>query len=217
MTIIVLIRHGQSIINVSRILSHDVNGNPLTEEGVKQAKKVSQELKRLKKVFIVFTSPVCRAFQTSKIIVEELGIQGPVIDDRLKERFMGELNNKKIDLSDHWKIKIERNEIKYEGIESWSSLQHRMVDFATEVINKYPDDVVVAVSHYDPIRALLGYILGLDDISAWGISIPNASLTTLSCKDQHVEECKILSVGAPIFSKELLYRLNSYVKVSESI
>ncbi|MCY0860439.1 MAG: 2,3-diphosphoglycerate-dependent phosphoglycerate mutase [Sulfolobaceae archaeon] len=216
MSIIILIRHGQSVINVNRILSHDINGNPLTDEGIKQAKKAAQELKKLPKISVIFTSPVCRALQTAKLIAEELNMGEPIIDDRLRERFMGELNNKKIDLSDHWKVKLERNEIKYEGIESWLSLEHRMVDFTSEIVSKYPNEVVIAVSHYDPIRALLGYILDLDDISAWGISIPNASLTTLNCKSTRVEECKILSVGAPIFSKELLYRLNSYIKVPNS-
>jgi len=38
MTIIIFIRHGQSTSNVSKILSHDINTYPLTEEGVTQAK-----------------------------------------------------------------------------------------------------------------------------------------------------------------------------------
>lgn len=82
MLIIVMIRHGQSVSNVNRILSHDLNAYPLTEEGREQA-NVGKEISRLspKKVF---TSPILRAYQTATIIGEENGLI-PIIDDRLKE------------------------------------------------------------------------------------------------------------------------------------
>jgi Fructose-2,6-bisphosphatase len=107
MTIIIFIRHGQSTSNVSKILSHDINTYPLTEEGVTQAKDAGKELMKLK-VEKIYTSPVLRAYQTALIIGETLGIF-PIVDQRLRERSLGELNNTTFDPNDHWKLKVFKN------------------------------------------------------------------------------------------------------------
>ncbi|BCS92937.1 2,3-diphosphoglycerate-dependent phosphoglycerate mutase [Metallosphaera javensis (ex Sakai et al. 2022)] len=202
MTIIIFIRHGQSTSNVGKILSHDVNNFPLTDEGREQAKKTAQELKRIK-VDAIFTSPILRAYQTASIIGDELGII-PVIDERLRERWLGELNNKRFDPSDHWKLKIARGQLEVKNLEPWDSLKRRMVEFITSLKN---DQVVIAVSHYDPIRAAIGHILDLDDISAHGISIPNASMTVIDFSSSP----RILAIGSPILSPSLLSKLDRYI------
>ncbi|MCG3109233.1 2,3-bisphosphoglycerate-dependent phosphoglycerate mutase [Metallosphaera sp. J1] len=202
MTIIIFIRHGQSTSNVGKILSHDVNNFPLTDEGREQAKKTAQELKRVK-VDAIFTSPILRAYQTASIIGDELGII-PVIDERLRERWLGELNNKRFDPSDHWKLKIARGQLEVKNLEPWDSLKRRIVEFITSLKN---DQVVIAVSHYDPIRAAVGHILDLDDISAHGISIPNASMTVIDFSSSP----RILAIGSPILSPSLLSKLDRYI------
>lgn len=201
MTLIAFIRHGQSVSNVNRILSDDINSYPLTDEGRKQAINCGNELKKLnpKKVF---SSPVLRAYQTAMIIGEIIGTI-PIIDSRLRERDLGELNNTKIDFSDHWKLKLVKKEINVKGVEPWDTLKRRMVNFVESVLSE--DDTIIAVSHFDPIRAFLAYLLDLDDISAWGLHIPNASITLVECKD--INSCKILSIGAPIISNDLLSKL----------
>ncbi|BBL46789.1 MULTISPECIES: 2,3-diphosphoglycerate-dependent phosphoglycerate mutase [Metallosphaera] len=202
MTIIIFIRHGQSTSNVGKILSHDVNNFPLTDEGREQAKKTAQELKRVR-IDAIFTSPILRAYQTASIIGDELGII-PVIDERLRERWLGELNNKRFDPNDHWKLKIIRGQLEVKNLEPWDSLRRRMVEFVTSLKN---EGVVVAVSHYDPIRAVIGHILDLDDISAHGISIPNASMTVIEFSSSP----KILSIGSPVLSPSLLSKLDRYI------
>ncbi|BFH72518.1 2,3-diphosphoglycerate-dependent phosphoglycerate mutase [Sulfurisphaera javensis] len=201
MTLIAFIRHGQSISNVNRILSDELNAYPLTDEGRRQALNTANELKKLNPDKI-YSSPVLRAYQTAMIIGEVLNII-PIIDERLRERQLGELNNTKIDQLDHWKLKIARKEINVKGVEPWDSLKRRMVNFVESILNE--GNTIIAVSHFDPIRAFLAYILDLDDISAWGIHIPNASITLVNCKD--IYKCKILSIGAPIITSELLSRL----------
>jgi len=201
MTLIVFIRHGQSISNVNRILSDDINSYPLTDEGRRQVYNTANELKKIspKKIY---SSPVLRAYQTAMIIGEVLNII-PIIDDRLRERELGELNNTKIDQFDHWKLRVARKELNVKGVEPWDSLKRRMVNFVESVIKE--KETVIAVSHFDPIRAFLAYVLDLDDISAWGLHIPNASITIVRCES--INNCRILSVGAPIITNELLSKL----------
>lgn len=202
MVTLVFIRHAQAVSNVNRILSDDTNKYPLTDEGRRQAKEVAKELKKLN-VSKLFSSPILRAYQTATIIGEELGLV-PIIDDRLKEREMGELNNVRIDDIPNWRIKVYRKEIVAKGFEPWEILTNRIVNFVDNVV-KNEKGIIVAVSHYDPIRAFISYLLNLDDISSLGISLPNASLTIIKCED--IKNCKILAIGSPILTNEILSKL----------
>ncbi|AWR98200.1 histidine phosphatase family protein [Acidianus sulfidivorans JP7] len=202
MVLILFIRHGFAVSNQQKILSHDNNLYPLTDEGEKQARFVAQELKKLN-ISKIYTSPVLRAYQTARIIGDELSLI-PIVDDRLRERYLGELNNRKFDPNDHWKLKMIKGKIEVKGLENWASMQKRMLEFVNSVKNE--NGIIVAVSHYDPIRSLIGYILDLDDISAFGISLPNASITAI--ENDEKDNFKIYSIGSPILSQNLLDRLN---------
>ena len=201
MTLIAFIRHGQSVSNVNRILSDDINSYPLTDEGRRQALNVANELKKLNPSKI-YTSPVLRAYQTAVIIGEVLNII-PIVDERLRERELGELNNTRIDQGDHWKLRIARKEISIKGLEPWELLKKRMINFVNSVLQE--NSTIVAVTHYDPIKAFLSYILDLDEISAWGLHFPNASITLVDCKN--INDCKILAIGTPMITNDLLSRL----------
>jgi len=145
MVLLILVRHGQSVSNIQKILSHDTNNYPLTEEGREQAKRAAHELKKLR-VDKIFTSPVMRAYQTAQLIGDELGLV-PIIDERLRERWLGELNNRRFDPNDHWKLKIMRGQLEVRDLEPWESLKRRILEF----LQSLPEgQVVVAVSHYDP-------------------------------------------------------------------
>ncbi len=208
MTTIVFIRHGLSTSNVNKILSHDSNSYPLTEEGVNQVKEASKELAKLK-IEKIYTSPVLRAYQTALIIAETIGLL-PIVDERLRERFLGELNNTTFDPSDHWKLRMLKGNIEIKGLESWDDMTRRMKSFVNSVLSE--NGIIVAVSHSDPIRAIINYFLGLDDISGWGIKIPNASFSIVKC-GKTIESCKILSIGSPIISNQILAKLDINVKV----
>ena len=200
MTLIAFVRHGQSVANVNRILSDDIDNYPLTDEGRKQALNAANELKKISPNRI-YTSPVLRAYQTATIIGEVLGIS-PIVDERLRERGLGELNNKKVNQEEFLKLLIERKDVK--GLESWELLKKRMIDFVNSVLSQEAS-TIVAVTHHDLIKAFLSYILNLDEISAWGLRIPNASITLVDCKK--VTDCEILTIGAPILTSDLLSRL----------
>ncbi len=208
MLVIVMIRHGQSVSNINRILSHDINQYPLTEDGREQAKKAGKEVSKLspKKIF---TSPILRAYQTATLIGEVTGLI-PIIDDRLKERYLGELNNKQFEPNEHWKLKLLKREIEIKGIENWELLRRRVTEFVND-LRKTESGVVIAVSHSDPIRAIIAELLDMDDVSAWGIKIPNASLTTLSCED----DCHILTIGTPFFTQNVLDKLKDKIQIAQ--
>ncbi len=94
---LVLLRHGQTIYNKQKIFCGwtDVD---LTEQGLEEAKKAGQNLKKSGYVFDQgFCSVLKRSVETLSIVVEEMGLGDVPIDYswRLNERHYGSLQGKK--------------------------------------------------------------------------------------------------------------------------
>ena len=205
--ILALVRHAKSTSNELKILSDEYDKYPLTEEGIKQAEEVAKEIKKINPEMI-FSSPVLRAKQTAEIIANKLGLK-VIIDERLRERGLGELNGRSVlQEGEHWKLRLARSLQEVKGLESWDSLKARMLDFLNYV-SRLNYKSVVAVSHYDPIRALVSAFFGLSDFQSWGISIPNASITLIGMKSSP----KILGIGMPLLPDEVLkaLKLEGYI------
>ncbi|MCX8189463.1 MAG: histidine phosphatase family protein [Nitrososphaeria archaeon] len=187
MNVILLIRHGESESNIKHLISHDIESYPLTEKGLEQSKILGNELKKLK-IDIIYSSPVLRCRQTAQIISEYL--KCPIIyDERVKERFFGKFNNKRIDPLD-WKTFLI-DEASKKCVEEWDELYLRIYDLIKNVKGKS----TIIVTHYDLIRAFIAKQLGLEDeLSAWGIVIPNASLTVVLNKNN---DYKVKAIGIP--------------------
>ena len=87
---LILIRHGQSIWNLENRFTGWVDV-PLTEQGRQEARQAAQHLRGMD-LHVAYTSALSRAQATLAIILEELGIDLPVIRDQaLNERFYGDL------------------------------------------------------------------------------------------------------------------------------
>ncbi|MDE1855730.1 MAG: histidine phosphatase family protein [Candidatus Micrarchaeota archaeon] len=129
--------------------------------------------------------------QTAGIIANGTGIN-PAVDERLKEREMGRLNNVKFD-SREMMLKAFWDEVESdyaEGLESWDSLKKRISGFMGGLSE---GKVFLAVSHRDVIAAALGSVDARfdSDISADVLSIPTASISVID-----LEAKEILSIGS---------------------
>jgi probable phosphoglycerate mutase len=187
MSVLIMIRHGESTANVQRIVSHDHGSYPLTEKGRAQASVVGEELMGLR-LGEIYSSPILRARETADIIASKIGCE-VVIDDRIRERSFGRLNNKKVD-SINWKVLLAEGT--YEGVESWDEISRRADDFLQERCG----EIIVMVSHYDPIRVILSKQLGLEDeINSWGVVVPNAS-GSIMIRNGSMQN-KVIAIGIP--------------------
>ncbi len=137
---IYFVRHGQTEWNkIGKMQGHkDIE---LNDEGREQAQVVKEKLQGIK-FDKVFSSPLIRATETAKIISN----QEITIDNRLIERFNGELEGKfKKD------IKVfpdfnDPNDTRF-GIESLDSFRNRINDFLDEITKKYKDKNILVVTH----------------------------------------------------------------------
>lgn len=142
--IVILVRHGQSEGNVRGIISSAIEGYPLTEKGMAQAMKASEEIASLPKIDALYSSPVIRARQTAEIVGKRIGMD-PVFDERLRERWFGLIEGKKEpDDNNEWKFNPKNQVL------PWAELRKKMVSFVLEV----PGNLVVAVSHGDNMSAI---------------------------------------------------------------
>jgi probable phosphoglycerate mutase len=189
---IIFVRHGQSKSNITNTLSSDIDGYPLTEEGIRQTEAFSETIPETAKIDSFYTSPVLRAVQTAEIISKRLGIK-PVIDNRLWEWRMGNLNDltfpSQAAIDDAITKEVESGF--KGGMEKWKDMQDRMKSFAYSV-----DGVTLAVTHQGPLMSLLGTIDRRYDHFSPAVKIANASATTIDFKNM-----KLLSIGSPTFPR----------------
>ena len=144
MTKFYFVRHGQSEANAALIVASSTP--PLTENGIKQARRTGEELKD-KNVAIILTSPYIRAQQTAETIAGELaiGVNDIRIIDELRERGLGECEGKPKDMENDRFFIIDAER----GFESQQDLINRL-QVAIEKIKKAvieTDGEVVVVGH----------------------------------------------------------------------
>ena len=200
MAVIILIRHGKALTNAKGILNSETEGFPLVEEGRERALRVAMELKKLR-VSKLFSSPVFRARETAEIIGRELGLN-PIIDDRLRERYFGELMNKAV-IDGEWKFSIDWNGT---SMERWESIEERMASFMRSVGER--NEIIVAVSHDDPIRAAIIVALGIDPSLETGLKPTYAAMNIIATKPSY----KVIAMSCPVLDGETVKKISSLLQ-----
>ena len=136
MTILYLVRHGETVDNANQIMQGQTQGE-LNEKGIAQAREVAEKL--LGEHFDAFvSSDLKRSVDTAEIIASPHHIE-VVTTPLLRERDWGSFTGKYIpDLKDkEWP----------DDIESLDHLLYRAKIFLDFVRSEYPDHSVVAVGH----------------------------------------------------------------------
>jgi isoleucyl-tRNA synthetase len=144
------VRHGQSQSNESNVFSSGVD-DPyhLTEKGQEQTKQNGEKLKN-KKIDLIFTSPFIRTKETADKIAEEIGFSKDkiIVDDRLKELNVGDLNGKP--MVEFFAVKRAPGFLVtqvFKNGESYVDAKNRLADFLYEVDKKYSGKNILVVTH----------------------------------------------------------------------
>ena len=165
-----VVRHGQTIWNLENRVQ-GITDIPLTEQGIKDAEELKELVKSLN-IDVVISSPLKRARETAKILVDfKLPIN---TDDRIKERDWGMNEGAKIDEVDRWDCWDVILNTKVQNIESLQDFMYRVSSFIEEIKIKYKDKNVLVVTHSAVIR-VIHYMLGNipEDGNLSRINIPN--------------------------------------------
>lgn len=161
MTLITLVRHGQTDWNLERRIqgSTDI---PLNDTGRADALAAADVL-ATGSYDAVYASPLVRAQETAEIIATRLGLSAPVTTRGLRERSFGEAEG--IDVADYiaqyggWHSEVP-------GAESLEQVRDRALDSLDRIVRasrrrSTPNqESLIVVSHGGVIRALLMHASG---------------------------------------------------------
>lgn len=198
-----LIRHGEGVNNVDQTIGGWSNPE-LTPIGRKQAKALATRLKRMLKdqEFLIYSSPLKRAYQTAEIICKELETI-PIIEDDLQEYKTGLPEDMSSTDAQQYFLNLTGPVKEFrtlDGAESFGELFERAGRVIKRILDKH-DETLVIVSH--------GWLI--DKIIAWwiGISVdnimPNIFVSGNSC---------IHELGLSRHAERILVKLNDTYHLS---
>lgn len=165
-----VVRHGETIWNQEKKVQ-GITDIPLTLEGIKNAEKLKELVSTLN-IDVVISSPLKRARETAKILVDsKLPIN---TDDRIKERDWGMNEGALIEEVDKWDCWDVILNTKVQNIECIQDFMDRVASFIEEIKIRYEGKNVLVVTHSAVIR-VIHYMLGSipSDGNLSRINIPN--------------------------------------------
>jgi probable phosphomutase (TIGR03848 family) len=138
-------------------------GLSLSDDGRRQADAVAGRIAKLPKVAAIYASPLERARETAQPIGRARGLAVRIERD-LAELDIGEwtgLSLKRAARKPEWEA-VQRNPsgFRFPGGESFSEMQTRVTGALTRLAIRHRGELIVAVSHADPIKAAVAHALG---------------------------------------------------------
>jgi probable phosphoglycerate mutase len=196
-TRIVLARHavtGQT----GPLLSGRAPGIDLSDEGRRQAEALGTRLANLP-VAVVYASPIERTIQTAQAVADHHGLPVLPLEGVLEADYGDWTGQKLVDLAktDLWKV-VQRtpSRASFPAGESLAAMQARMVAAIEAVIAEHPGELVVIVSHADPIKAAIAHYTGVHLDLFQRIHVSPASVTAFAFSPHGVAMLKCNDTGA---------------------
>ena len=179
-TRLVLVRHAVTA-QTGPLLSGRTPGIDLSDTGRAQAKALGERLAKLP-ISVVYASPIERTTQTAGAVAEHHGLAVQPLPGVLEADY-GEWTGGKIaDLAktDLWKtVQRAPSRARFPDGESLAEMQSRMVVALEEVVARHPGELVVVVSHADPIKAAIAHYTGVHLDLFQRLHVSPASVTVL--------------------------------------
>ena len=172
MRLFLVVRHGQSLLNVDKL----VNGDPaldrgLSEQGIEEAQLLAGQLAALP-LDLVAVSPFPRALQTANIALD--GRRVPhVVDDDLGDVRIGELEGESLDAYRAARAHTNRKE-RFPGGESLDEAALRYARAFERLLSR-DEAVTLVVCHEIPVRYLVNAAADSDELNGPHRYVANAA------------------------------------------
>jgi probable phosphomutase (TIGR03848 family) len=191
---VLLVRHGAGA-HVGRRLAGRAPGTTLNDEGRAQAERLAEVLAPLAPA-AVYASPLERAHETAAPLARRLGADVRTVEG-LTELDFGEWTGADFHaMADDpaWRhFNSYRSGTRIPGGELMLEVQARAVAELLRLRDRHEDETIVAVSHGDTIRAILGHFAGIPIDLLHRVEISPASITELELAEWG---CRVLCVNS---------------------
>jgi len=179
---ILLVRHGENDYVKKGRLAGRLPGVHLNGKGREQAQAVAEKLSGAA-IKAVYSSPMERAMETAEPIAKALGLD-VVVRQGLIEVDVGEWQDKKLKGLKRLKIwrKVQQmpSVMRFPGGETFAQAQHRITQELQTLADQHePKDIIVCVSHSDPIKLAVSYFIGQPLDLFQRLSVMPASISAL--------------------------------------
>lgn len=183
MPIILLIRHGENNYVKEQRHPGRKSGIHLNKKGRAQAKAIAEKLKGVP-IKAVYSSPLERTMETAKPIAKALDLN-VIPRHGLIEADIGDWQGKKmkkIRKSKQWpKVQLNPSRFRFPGGERIEDAQHRLIEEVEFLVGKHGQgDMLVCVSHADPIKLVVAYYIGLPLDMFQRLQVSPGSITGLN-------------------------------------
>lgn len=161
-TKLVLVRHAVTE-QTGPMLTGRAPGVDLSEDGRRQAKGLGERFSRIP-LAAVYASPIERTAQTAAAIADHHQLDVRELPGVIEADYGDWTGGKLADLAktDLWKtVQRAPSRARFPGGESLAEMQARMVTALEVVVADHAGEVVVVVSHADPIKAAIAHFTGL--------------------------------------------------------
>ena len=158
---IILIRHGQTHQNVAQTIQGQTEGQ-LTDEGIRQAKKLGERLKD-EKIDVIISSDLLRVRATVEEIIKHHKLIPVVFDKEARERNFGVFEGRNYNelLSERERLGQSRFEHRPEGGESYEQFRKRAERFFEKVYKEHSGKTVLVAAHGGFNKVLLSVMLNI--------------------------------------------------------
>lgn len=160
---ICFVRHGTTP-STGRVLPGRATGLHLSEKGTVDAQAVAERIRAIGPIAAVYASPLERARETAAPIGKLLG-QRVKIERGLLECDFGDWTGaelKELSKLPEWQtVQRHPSGFRFPHGESFVELQARLAATVERLVARHPGEVIVAVSHADPIKIAVGDALGV--------------------------------------------------------
>ena len=216
-----LVRHGENDLIKQGRLGGRLQGVHLNETGRTQAQATARVIAQAKTqadaqaaarkqaqkpteppVWKLYSSPMERAVETTEPIAQALGLE-IVIRPGLYETDCGDWAGRTIKsvrrLKAWREIQNKPSQFRFPGGETFVECQQRIVGEIEFLRTQHaPKDIVICVSHADPLKLLVAHYLGLPFDNFQRLSIDPASITILHL-DESVSRLLALNLAPSFF------------------
>jgi ribonuclease H / adenosylcobalamin/alpha-ribazole phosphatase len=210
-TTLILLRHGVTAHTLGKMFSGSGGSNPpLNDEGQAQAARAGEWLRQWSSygidaqlsdsIVAVHSSPLQRCQQTAGIVAERLGLSVEV-DDDLAEADFGEWDGRTYpEVSERWPDEFEAwigsTAVAPPGGESIDNVAVRAGGALHRLLDKYPGETVVVVSHVTPMKMIIRETLQSPMDVIHHLHIAPASMSIVAWWKDGVSALKLFSYVA---------------------
>ena len=184
------VRHGETIVNLTKEFSCRFVDPPLTPKGVLQARQTVEALAG-RGIAAVYCSPLRRASETAGIIAERLALPVTPLEN-FRETDVGDLERRRPD-AEAWSLYMrvvdawQRGDAaeRFPGGEDYHELRARLLDGFRMLVHRHPGATLLVVGHGGSFSMVLPALCPEVD-PGWlrAQAVENCSITELLLEEQ---------------------------------